>query len=59
VSTIQFGRGREVWAEVEPFLLLGRVSSASPTPVVGTARPPRKSRSTADLVLLPHEEVQP
>ena len=79
-------RGREVWAEVEPFLLLGRVGAAPstvraavpfaaaaavmavPSTIQAESRPPLElvlgqgnpagSRSSADLVLLPHGEVR-
>jgi hypothetical protein len=59
VSTVQSGRGREVWSEVEPFMLLGR-AGAVPSTIQAVAEPrvPRRSRSTANLVLLTHQEVR-
>jgi hypothetical protein len=48
VSAIPSSRGREVWAEVEPFMLLGRVGAVQST---AQAEKPR-----VHLVLLPRQE---
>jgi hypothetical protein len=58
VSAVEWGRGREVWSEVEPFMLLGRVG-AVPSTVRAEEEPRahRKSRSTANLVVLPDEDA--
>lgn len=49
MSAIPSSRGREVWSEVEPFMLLGRMGV-----VPSTVRAPEKPR--VHLVLLPRQE---
>jgi hypothetical protein len=62
VSDIPFTRGREVWSEVEPFLLLGRVGAAPAVPfaaaVAVMAVPPTiRAESRPPLELLPGRGV--